>query len=77
MLDLMYHGHCYQMAVIKTDTKGFFTPRRSVIQPSLNNLMIRDATSAPFLVGRDNGITPGSASLSLRLRGETEEQLAV
>lgn len=64
MLDLMYHGHCYQMAVIKTEAKGFFTPRHSVIQPSLNNSMIRDATSAPFLVGRDNGIMPRSVSLS-------------
>lgn len=70
MLDLMYHGHCYQMAVIKTDAKGFFTPRHSVIQPSLNNSMIRDATSAPILVGKDNGIMPRSVSLSRIGQGE-------
>lgn len=66
MLDLMYHGHCYQTTVIKTDAKGFFTLRHSVIQPSLNNLMIRDATSAPCLAGGDNGIMPRSVSLSDR-----------
>lgn len=64
MLDLMYHGHCYQTAVIKTDAKGFFTLRHSVIQPSLNNPMIRDATSALRLAGGDNGIMPRSVSLS-------------
>lgn len=46
MLDLMYHGHCYQMAVIKMDVKGFVTQRHPVIQPALNHMMIRDATSA-------------------------------
>lgn len=64
MPDLMYHGHCYQTTVIKTDAKGFFTPRHSVIQPSLNNPMIRDATSAPRRAGRDNGIMLRSVSLS-------------